>query len=115
MSDKNLARAYDMAMEKLVDAEAEIERLRKDWAEACKYYGEARARNAELLEAHHEIVEWARAYPLKAFPEPDFARAAELLKAGGITLDAISASNMRHVVTEVAKISRAAIAKAEGK
>jgi hypothetical protein len=89
------------ALSRLNEVEEEVIRLR--------------ALNAELLEAHHEIVEWARAYPLKAFPEPDFAKAAKLLTAGGMTLDAISASAMRHVVTTVAKISRAAIAKAEGK
>jgi hypothetical protein len=37
------------------------------------------------------------------------AKAAELLKAGGMTLDAISASNMRHVVEGVGKIARDAI------
>ena len=57
-----------------------------------------------------ELDDWERAYPLSAFPEPDLARAAELLKAGGMTLDAISASNMRHVVSRIAPKARAAIA-----
>jgi hypothetical protein len=52
---------------------------------------------------------WESAYPLTAFPEPDLKRAAELLKAGGMTLDAISASNMRHVVSQIAPKARAAI------
>ena len=38
------------------------------------------------------------------FPEPDFAKAHELLQAGGMTLDAISASNMRHVISGVREI-----------
>ena len=50
----------------------------------------------------HELDGWERAYPLSAFPEPDMRKAAELLKAGGMTLDAISASNMRHVVSQIA-------------
>ena len=48
-----------------------------------------------------EIEQWCRAYPVKVFPEPDFTRAAELLAAGGMSLDAISASNMRHVLTSI--------------
>lgn len=69
-------------------------------------------RDAEVdrLEAAlHQIDSWSRAYPLKAFPEPDMAKAAKLLKAGGMTLDAISASNMRHVVEGVGKIARTAL------
>ena len=59
--------------------------------------------------ALRQIESWSRAYPLSVFPEPDFAKAAELLKAGGMTLDAISASNMRHVITEVGEIARNAL------
>lgn len=65
----------------------------------------------ELTEALQRIVQWSEAYPLNIFPEPDFEKAAELLKAGGITLDAISASNMRHVVEGVGKIARDALAR----
>lgn len=45
-----------------------------------------------------DIARWSDAYPLDVFPEPDFVRARKLLEAGGMTIDAISASNMRHVV-----------------
>lgn len=58
----------------------------------------------------HELNGWERAYPLSVFPEPDMRKAADLLKAGGMTLDAISASNMRHVVSQIAPKARAAIA-----
>jgi hypothetical protein len=64
----------------------------------------------ERLEAALErIVQWSEAYPLKAFPEPDFKKAAKLLKHGGMTLDAVSASNMRHAVEGVGKIAREAL------
>lgn len=56
----------------------------------------------EICDFLHELDDWERAYPLSAFPEPDMRKAAELLKAGGMTLDAISASNMRHVVSQIA-------------
>jgi len=66
-----------------------------------------------LREALEEIGRWSEAYPLKIFPEPDFAKAAQLLKDGGMTLDAISASNMRHVVEGVGKIAQQALAQQE--
>ena len=52
----------------------------------------------------HEINSWCSAYPLKIFPEPDFKKAHEVLKANGMTIDAISASNMRHVLDGIKKI-----------
>jgi hypothetical protein len=72
---------------------------------------EAAEKDAERkADALHELTQWCDAYPVKIFPEPDFAKAHELLQAGGMTLDAISASNMRHVLDGVRKIIDAAIA-----
>jgi hypothetical protein len=68
-----------------------------------------RRENDLLRDALERIEAWGRAYPLKAFPEPDFAKAAKLLSDGGITLDAVSASNMRHVIQTVALIAREAL------
>jgi hypothetical protein len=59
--------------------------------------------------ALEQIVQWSEAYPLRIFPEPDLIKVAKLLEAGGITLDAVSASNMRHVLSGVAKIARRAL------
>jgi hypothetical protein len=60
---------------------------------------------AERMEkALRDIEAWARAYPLSVFPEPDaaaYVRAKLALAAEGITLDAISASAMRHVLSGV--------------
>ena len=55
------------------------------------------------------IKGWCEAYPIAAFPEPDLKKAHEVLKANGMTLDAISASNMKHVITQVQKMIDAAI------
>jgi hypothetical protein len=66
-------------------------------------------REAALEEALLRIVQWSEAYPLDIFPEPDFGKANEVLNAAGISLGAISASNMRHVVEGVGKIARAAL------
>jgi hypothetical protein len=54
-----------------------------------------------LQEALAEINQWAEAYPLDLFPEPDFKQVAAALSAAGITLDCVSASNMRHVIVRV--------------
>lgn len=62
-----------------------------------------------LTEALWHIDAWSRAYPVSIFPEPDLEKARELLEAGGMTLDSISASCMRHVITEVGEIARAAL------
>ena len=57
-------------------------------------------------EALDKILQWAQAYPLDVFPEPDFKRVHEVLKAAGLSLDQVSASNMRHVVNGVARLAR---------
>lgn len=54
------------------------------------------------LEEFTEWVEqWAEAYPLDIFPEPDLKKVRAALEGVGITLDAVSASSMRHVITRV--------------
>jgi hypothetical protein len=62
-----------------------------------------------LENALKDIAQWSKAYPLKVFPEPDLQKVAELLARGGITLDAVSASMVRHVVESVGKIAREAL------
>lgn len=69
-----------------------------------------RAEQTDRLEsALLKIAQWGDAYPLSVFPEPDLKKAAEILKAGGMTLDAISASNMRHVVQSASNIAKDAL------
>jgi hypothetical protein len=60
-------------------------------------------------DALERIVQWSEAYPVDIFPEPDFKKTAELLKAGGITLAAVASSCMRRVVEGVGKIAREAL------
>ena len=61
-------------------------------------------------EALRRIDEWAKAYPLDVFPEPDLKRAHEVLEAAGLSLGQISAHAMRHVLTGVQKIAAPAMA-----
>lgn len=71
---------------------------------------EAEVERAERYEeALWKIKQWADAYPLDIFPEPDMKKAHALLQAGGITLDAVSASCMRHVIASVSKIAKDAL------
>ncbi len=81
--------------------EANAERLVKVWNEYD-----------ELVEALEVIVSWSKAYPIEVFPEPDLKRVAEILKVHGITLDAVSASAMRHVIESAGKIAKQALKKA---
>jgi len=60
------------------------------------------------------IRNWAKAYPLSIFPEPDLQRARELLEAGGITLDAVSAGAIRSAVCAIENIVNRAFPDEEG-
>lgn len=69
-------------------------------------------RTADLRDALERIRQWADAYPISVFPEVDSAyleRAHKVLRDHGMTLDRISASNMRHALRGVGDIARAAI------
>jgi PHD/YefM family antitoxin component YafN of YafNO toxin-antitoxin module len=88
------------------EAALEIEHLREEVATWRDLRAALAAEIERLTEAHEQIVEWSHAYPLAIF---HLKRTHELLKAGGMTLDAISAEAMRHVIEQVAKISRAAL------
>jgi hypothetical protein len=68
-------------------------------------------REEKLEEALQRIASWADAYHTDIFPEPDWekVRYSLLLGTSGITLDAISASCMRHVVDGIGKIAKEAL------
>lgn len=55
------------------------------------------------------IDNWAKAYPLDVFLKPDLKKAAKVLNAAGMTLDAISADAMRHVIDGVKDIAEQAL------
>lgn len=81
---------------------AELTRLR---ARADK----AEDRAERFKNALQELQQWVNAYPLDIYPEPNFRLAAKVLTDAGLSLDAISASNMRHVLTRVEEITRAVL------
>ena len=62
------------------------------------------AENEKLRIALERIQTWSEAYPLTAFPKPDLKKAHVVLKEAGMTLDAISADAMRHVINGVKNI-----------
>lgn len=65
-----------------------------------------------VIDPLRKIKQWCEAYPLDVFPEPDFKKAAAVLKDAGMTIDAISASNMRHVLNGIVGHVDAALAAA---
>lgn len=75
----------------------------------AEYIDQLHKKVERLTETLQAIEGWSRAYPLAVFPEPDLAKAHRLLSAGGISLDAVSASAMRHVITQVGKMARAGL------
>jgi hypothetical protein len=62
-----------------------------------------------LVETLQQFIDWSEAYPIDIFPEPDLKRAHELLRAGDMTLDAISASIMRDTLKKIGEKARAAL------
>jgi len=85
--------------------------IRGTWDTAIAH--ERKQRDEWWSEQLHDIVQWTKAYPLSVFPEPDMKRAHEILKQHGMTLDAISASNMRHVLEGLHRIAKDALAAME--
>jgi len=93
----------------------------KPWSKLTKsyqlpYLGDARAaveamedQHERLTNALYEIAQWSDAYPVTVFKKPDLVKARTLLEAGGMTLDAISADAMRHVVEGVGRIAKRAL------
>ena len=65
--------------------------------------------NDILGDALFAIKQWAEAYPIAAFPEPDLKKAAEVLKANGLSLDSISGYVSRHIIEGVGKIAKDAL------
>lgn len=87
----------------------------RDGWNRCHAAAQARIQALEMVlhrmqDTLEQLQSWARAYPLDVFPEPDLAKAHELLQAGGITLDAVSAGAMRHVITQVQALVDRALA-----
>jgi len=78
---------------------------------------ELSVKNDRLREALQKIIDWADAYPVDVFPEPDLEYVARALKQaaestdthGPISLDCVSASNMRHCLKGAKRIARAAL------
>lgn len=54
-----------------------------------------------LDEFDGELTCWSQAYPYTVFPEVNLEKAHEALQAAGMTLDAVSASNMRYVLARL--------------
>lgn len=94
----------------LTEAQATIARQQVMLDRALESNGDMMVRIGKLEEALREIVQWSDAYPTEVFPEPDFARAAAALSAVSMSLDVVSASNMRHATKGVGNIARAALA-----
>ena len=96
----------------LAKKEADENEWLKAAAEDIAHYKQERdlalAECERLRAALDELVQWSDAYPIAVFPEPDFTKAQKVLSENGMTLDAISASNMRRVIIGVREIIDAA-------
>jgi hypothetical protein len=62
-----------------------------------------------LEKALKSINSWADAYPLISVSEPDFAVCKKALEQAGQKLESVNASNVRHVIETVKRISDEAL------
>jgi hypothetical protein len=76
-------------------------------------FNNMKAEIERLRAALERIREWADAYPLDVFPEPDLAKVNEVLKEAGLSLGAVSASKMRHFISCVGIFARVALSTKE--
>lgn len=70
---------------------------------------ELAADNEKLRDALEKIVQWANAYPVDVFVPPDWKAVRAALDEKGLTLDAVSAANMRHVLDGLLTIVQGAL------
>lgn len=88
---------------------ADVKRLKGVQQKVYSALLDEREKVARLTAALERIREWSDAYPLDVFPEPDWKKSEAVLSAAGLSLSAISAANMRHVISGVGSIARAAL------
>ncbi len=93
------------------DAAFSMSKCECESSEACRNLAklnheleQARADAERKDDALNQLLQWAEACPLSVFPEPDFGRAHKALAVSGMTRDDISASCMRHVITQAESI-----------
>jgi hypothetical protein len=67
-------------------------------------------RGERFEEALQRLLHWSEVYSRDVFPEPDWEKAGELLKAGGKSIDVIRLNCMRRVMERVGQIAREALA-----
>jgi hypothetical protein len=92
----------------LIDWKMEAERANRllDSWERCDRVDQSLAKRVgEMMENNFAfkvwLADWLRCYALDIFPEPDLKKAAEVLKANGMTIDSLSANMGRHVLGRV--------------
>lgn len=86
----------------------DVEYTRSDIAEAALEEA-VETETERLQDALDKLLVWAKAYPIGIFPEPDFKAVRVALAKAKISLGAVSASNMRHVISGVQEIIEAAL------
>lgn len=65
---------------------------------ALVYAAGAAAEREKSCDLVDQVKIWREAYPLSIFPTPDWERVRDALEINGLTLDAVSAANIRHAI-----------------
>lgn len=75
-----------------------VEAFRAERDSAVEALDKTRERLHDAEEVIAKVDNWARAYPLDVFPEPDIARCAELLNTGGQSIERLAAYARRGAI-----------------
>lgn len=78
--------------------EDQIQDLRTKYEDAIGVLENTRERLRHAEEILLKVRNWAYAYPLDVFPEPDIAKCELLLKAGGQSIDTLAAYARRGAI-----------------
>lgn len=95
---------WESMKEQFPEAYIDTGLLPKTMVEVEENNKQLRSENERLQEAIGLLRNWAEAYPLEFFPEPDLKLARKLLEDGGVNYSALNAYTMRHVINGVKRI-----------
>ena len=102
------AKTVSALASKVLDLQDNVRRWKMSWETEKKGRLKTEIERDRMKETLAEIQEWAKAYPIEVFPEPDLAAAHQALQAAGMSLDQVSAQVARIILGKIiAKVEKA--------
>jgi hypothetical protein len=106
--------AYAPYRAMVMDARAETNKFSAEVASLQTVLDATRERLTDAEEEIRKVDNWAKAYPVDVFPEPNPERCKRLLEAGGESIDCLAAYARRGAIEWIGYGTRAYFAKWKG-